>query len=287
MLLGAVLLFPLKPANIRGMIELVILLGVVGAAIGSFVDALVWRLHTNRNFISGRSECEHCHHKLGALDMIPIVSWLILGGKCRYCRKPIAKLAPLTEVTLAALFVISYMFWPLGFEHWPAVASFGLWLVFLVMLAALFVYDLRWMLLPDKIVLPLICLGLIDAGLRVSLTESPGFSNYLVHISLGAVVLGGLYWLLHLVSKGAWVGFGDVKLGIFMGAVLGWQGALLTLVLANLIGFAIVVPGLLLAKLTRKSRVPFGPFLIAGFIVTALFGQRIIDWYLSTFVLIM
>jgi prepilin signal peptidase PulO-like enzyme (type II secretory pathway) len=149
------------------------------------------------------------------------------------------------------------------------------------MLVALLVYDFRWMLLPDTLVFPLIALGLVDAGIRLSLQPDFSVLTYLQHVILGAGALGGFYWLLHVISKGKWVGFGDVKLGLFMGIVLGWQQALLALFLANVIGFFVVAPGLASGKLTPKSRVPFGPFLVVAFLAAGLFGHSIITWYLS------
>lgn len=245
---------------------------------GSFVGALVWRLHTGRDFVKERSECEKCHHKLSALDLVPIFSWIFLRGKCRYCHKKIGIHALLLELSVGLVFAVSYIYWPLGLESWQAIVSFGLWLVFMVGLAALFLYDLKWQLLLDKIVFPLIVLGLIDAALRATLNGE----HYLLHIISGAAVLGGLYAALYGLSGGRWVGFGDVKLGIFMGAVLGWEKALLVLFLANVLGFLVVMPGLMTGKLSRKSHVPFGPFLIMGFVIAGLFGDTIIRWYMQT-----
>ena len=267
------------------MVEVAVFLGAVGAAMGSFIDALTWRLHTKRNFVTGRSECEHCHHKLGVLDLIPIFSWLMLGGKCRYCHKPITPVALLTEIAMATLFVVSYLNWQPGFGSWQAITLFGLWLVYLVMLGALFVYDLRWFLLPDVIVLPLIALGLADAGIQTWLAGA-SIADYANHVVLGVLAMAGVYWALYMVSKGKWVGFGDVKLAVFMGAVLGWQKTLLVLMLANVIGLLVVLPGLLTRKLNAKSRVPFGPFMIVAFVIVGLFGDSILDWYIHTFLLV-
>lgn len=255
-------------------------------AFGSFIDAVTWRIHTKRNFINDRSECEHCHHKLGPLDLIPIMSWLALRGKCRYCKHPISKMSPIIEATMAILFVVSYLVWPFGFETWQGMALFGLWLAYLVMLGILLVYDLRWMLLPDVIVIPLIAVGLVDAGIRVSLATGAGISTYATHVVLGVFAMAGVYWALYTFSKGKWVGYGDVKLAVFMGAVLGWQKTLLVFMLANVLGLLVVLPGLLSRKLTPKSHVPFGPFMIAAFVIAGLFGDMLIDWYMRAFVLI-
>ena len=268
------------------MVFLPVFIALAGTAFGSFVDAITWRLHTKRNFVSDRSECEHCHHKLGPLDLIPIVSWVILGGKCRYCKKPITALAPLTELAMGLLFLASYLFWPLGFESWQGITLFALWLVYLVSLGILFVYDLRWGLLPDVIVYPLVVLGLVDAALRISLTPGAGVTEYASHVVLGVAAMAGIYGTLYMVSRGKWVGFGDVKLAVFMGAVLGWEKTLLVLMLANVIGLLIVAPGLLSKKLTPKSHIPFGPFMIAAFVIAGLAGDVVIRWYLESFVLI-
>jgi prepilin signal peptidase PulO-like enzyme (type II secretory pathway) len=265
---------------------LAVFLTFVGMAFGSFIDAITWRIHTKRNFVSDRSECEHCHHKLGVWDLIPVVSWVLLKGKCRYCGHPISKLSPIVELAMGLLFLLSFLVWPFGFETWQGVALFGLWLVYLVMLGILLVYDLRWMLLPDVIVIPLIALGLIDAGLRVSFATEAGIQMYASHVVLGVAAMAGVYWALYTFSKGKWVGYGDVKLAIFMGVVLGWEKTLLVLMLANVIGLLVVLPGLFSRKLTAKSHVPFGPFMIIAFVIAGLFGDAIIEWYLNSFVLI-
>jgi prepilin signal peptidase PulO-like enzyme (type II secretory pathway) len=253
-----------------------VLLAVLGAAMGSFVGALVWRLHTKRDFVKDRSECEHCHHLLGPLDLVPIFSWIALGGRCRYCKKPIGLTAILLELGMALVFALSYWYWPLGFTDTAAQVSFVIWLISMVLLAALFVYDLKWFLLPDKIVFILIGLALLDAIFRSSLSGE----NYFIYIALGLIPIAGIYGLLYVISGGKWVGFGDVKLGIFMGIMLGWQKALLVLALANLLGFVVVIPGLLSKKLTRTSKVPFGPFLIAAFFIAGLWGDQLINWYM-------
>ncbi|SRR6266496_3250684 len=257
-----------------------IFLAAIGLAFGSFVGALTWRLHEGKDFVKDRSECEHCHHKLGAKDLIPVVSYVILAGQCRYCRKPISWTAPALEIVMAVLFVASYYFWPLPLTTWQAWVSFALWLVYLVGLVALLVYDLRWMILPNVIIFPLICAAVVESIVRYGLQVEAGPLDYLQSVAMGILVLGGLYWVLYTFSRGKWVGYGDVKLGIFMGIALGFQRSLLGLFLANIIGFIAVLPGVLTGRLKRTSRVPFGPFLIVAFIISFLFGDRLIDWYL-------
>lgn len=259
---------------------------LVGLVFGSFADAIAWRLHTKRDFIRERSECEHCHHKLGLLDLIPVLSWFVLRGKCRYCKKPIPPLVPLVEVGMGVAFLVSYLFWPLGFETWQGALLFGFWLVYLVCLGILLVYDIRWGLLPDAIVYPLVALGFVDAGLRATLMPDASIALYAGHVVLGIAAMAGIYGFLYFISKGRLVGMGDIKLAVFMGSVLGWQKTLTLLMLANIIGLIVVAPGLLTRRLTPKSRVPFGPFMIVAFVIVGLFGDALIQWYLQTFVLV-
>lgn len=263
----------------------IFILALLGLAFGSFITALTWRLHKGKDFVADRSQCESCGHKLAPQDLIPVLSWVMLKGRCRYCRKKISWQNPAIELGTMVAFIVSFIFWPHGLVSGLEWATFALWLVFVVMLGALLVYDLRWMLLPDKLVFPLIALGLLYAALLQLQQPEASILAYLQHVVLGAGALGGVYWLLYTVSKGRWVGFGDVKLGIFMGIALGWQPALLVLFLANIIGCLVVGPGLLVGRLTPKSRVPFGPFLIIAFFIAGLFGQQLITWYVSLIML--
>ena len=155
------------------MVIISIFLGLMGLAFGSFVGALVWRLHEGKDFVSDRSECEHCHHKLSVWDLIPLVSWLSLKGKCRYCKKPIGASAPLYELTMAALFVLSYYAWPYTMDTWQGSLVFGLWLIYLLGLLALFVYDLRYMLLPNVLVYPLIAVAVVESAVRLLVVQIP------------------------------------------------------------------------------------------------------------------
>lgn len=141
--------------------EIAFFLFLLGAAMGSFAGAMAWRLHTKRNMVNDRSECESCHHKLSVIDLLPIVSWLMLKGKCRYCKASISPLALLSEVVLAVIFTISFLFWPLGFVSWQSETLFVIWLIYMVILDILMIYDIRWMLLPDKLVIPLIVLAFL------------------------------------------------------------------------------------------------------------------------------
>lgn len=256
-------------------IAVLILLGLV---LGSFVNAFVWRLHEKKNWVSDRSECDHCHHRLGTFDLIPVVSWVILRGKCRYCGQPIHD-SPLTELVLPALFVASYLWWPQPVQG-EGLLAFACWLVFLVGFVILAVYDIRWFLLPNKVVFPLISLAVLQSGLQFTLFD--GSIRDLLGSVLGVLIISGSFYVLFTLSKGTWIGFGDVKLGIVLGILAGGPlPAVLLLFIASVLGMLVSLPMVLAGKAGRKSHIPFGPFLLAAMIIVQLFGSAIIAWYRS------
>ena len=292
-----------------------IIFGLLGAIFGSFVGAQVWRLRAcqlkedqqagekvdkkemkrlshllKKNVRSDRSRCLHCSHVLAWYDLIPLVSWLSLTGRCRYCKKFIGWTEIFLEVILAILFAVSFMFWPDGLTNiWQGVLL-TLWLVGLVLLAALFVYDLKWLLLPDKINIPFIIVGAVFAAVKLSLAGD--FGESLMSLSGSLAILSGIYALLYLFSRirygedGVWIGFGDVKLGLGLALFLGnWMMAFLALFAANLIGTLLVLPSMLRGKLKGNSRIPFGPLLIVGFLIAWFFGPTISSWLMLSYVI--
>jgi len=249
----------------------------LGLCFGSFVNAFVWRLHEGRDWVKERSECLKCHHQLSALDLIPVASWLYLRGKCRYCHTPIPD-SPFVELTVPVLFVVSYFAWPLALTG-VGLLQFVLWLVFLVAFTALSVYDLKWYLLPDKVVFPLIGLTLVQLVVVTLWTGNVGQGALAV---LSAAILTGLFLLLYVVSKGKWIGFGDVKLAIVLGALAGTPlKAMFLLFVASALGSLIALPLVIKGRAGRQTKLPFGPLLIAGTIVAVLWGQTVMDWYIG------
>lgn len=260
-----------------------VVLVVFGLALGSFINALIWRIHEQESskkkktnvklsITKGRSMCPSCKHELGAKDLIPVISWLSLGGKCRYCKKAISAQYPIVELLTAALFVFSYQYLP---------SQPVLYLLALVGMIALFVYDLKWMILPDRIVFPMI--GLAVAIKLVDFYREDFDLWQLGSAALGAFMLAGLFYALFMYSKGRWIGGGDVKLAIFIGILVGPLGAYLTLMLASLFGSVVIVTLMALKVVKRSQPVPFGPFLIAATYIVLVFGEQIIDWYSNNF----
>jgi prepilin signal peptidase PulO-like enzyme (type II secretory pathway) len=263
---------------------------VVGLCMGSFVNALVWRMHEQSrkkqpskelSILKGRSMCPHCRHELAVKDLIPVLSWLALRGRCRYCGKPIARQYPLVELSAAALFVLSYIWWPVAFSG-PQTALFVLWLLLLTGFVALIVYDLRWMLLPDRMLAPLGVLAALWAVITIASADKPliAFLN-----TVGAVIVGGgVFYALFQVSKGKWIGGGDVKLGWLLGLIAGTPARSgLFIFLGALLGSLVSVPLLLTKRAGRNTVIPFGPFLILAIIIVQLFGHDVLSWYKDTF----
>jgi prepilin signal peptidase PulO-like enzyme (type II secretory pathway) len=267
--------------------------GIFGLLFGSFSNAVVWRLHeqgagyepderpkkTVKSDVSishGRSMCPHCEHQLSAFDLIPVLSWLMLAGKCRYCHKPISGQYPFVELLMAALFALSAFVLP---HDSPAdIIQLVVWLGFVVTLVILAVYDARWQLLPDRIVWPTVAAALtMIVVYRLTGWYGPSYveSHY-----LAATVIGGLFFALHYFSNGKWMGGGDVGLVTLMGLLLGGPKLLVALLIAFNAAAIIGLGLILLGWKKRQDMLAFGPFLIAATIIAQLYGDNLIRWYL-------
>lgn len=282
-----------------------LILGIFGAVLGSFAGAQVWRLRARqleydkqakepydkaeykrlkkllgKKVVNDRSCCLECGYKLKWYDLLPIVSWLSLRGKCRACRRPIGVFELLIELGLAAYFVLSFLFWPTQLATGLEIIHLALWLIAGVIMAVLLAYDAKWYLLPDRYSLALAVVGVAIVAVVALQADNVAATLF---SALGAVALmAGLYGVLYAFSRGRWVGFGDVKLGVGLGLILvDWQLALVALFLANLLGCLVVIPLLARRTLQRTSHVPFGPFLIAGTILAWFTGAAILGWYLG------
>lgn len=252
-------------------------IAIIGLIVGSFLANVVYRLKMEEQYVKGRSKCPHCKHELKPLDLIPVLSWAALRGRCRYCSKKISAEYSLTELLTAILFGASFLaLQPVGLLE---LTQFVLWLVILSGLIILAVYDLKWYLLPDKILLPL----MVPAALLLILAfVASGSINVIVGPLIASFVFGGFFYLLAAVSNGHWMGGGDIKLSFLMGLLLGVQKTALAMFIA-FNGAAIVGLTLILTKrLNKNSHIPFGPFLIAGTIVAYLVGSDLINWYIES-----
>lgn len=226
--------------------------------------------------------CVSCGHELAAKDLIPVFSWVMLRAKCRYCSKPISWQYPLVELATAILFVSLYIFWPDNLSDSASKIDLITWIIASVGLMALFVYDLRYMILPNKIIFPLGALALTSVLIQSLITTD---YRLLVSATLGVLAGGGIFYVLFQVSRGTWIGGGDVKLGFLLGLLLADAAlALLMLFIASVLGSVFSL--ILVAKkgANIKTKIPFGPFLITAAIITKLYGQNLIDFYNSLFI---
>ncbi|KKS91525.1 MAG: Type 4 prepilin-like protein leader peptide-processing enzyme [Parcubacteria group bacterium GW2011_GWF2_43_11] len=237
-----------------------------GLTAGSFLNCVVYRLENNQSFLTGRSFCPKCKHVLAWYDLMPVLSFLLLGGKCRHCQKKISFQYPLVEIAVALLFLAI-------FYYRLPVFSYFLSLFLIV----IFIYDLKHYLILDKVIYPAIGLTLIYDLLRFDL-----FTNW--NLLISAIGASGFFLLIVLASRGKWMGVGDIKLAFLMGLILGWPNILVALFFAFLSGATIGVGLVLARRKSFKSEVPFGPFLVAGTIVAMFYGQALINWYLNLYV---
>ena len=257
-----------------------------GLAIGSFLSAVIYRLEKGESALHGRSYCPHCKHLLAWYDLIPLLSFLFLKGRCRYCNQGIPLQDPFVELATALLFValawsvlpnlsvgvenlISLSF-PLSFPQ--VLELLYLWAVASGLLVV-FVYDLKHYLIPDTIVY--LAIGL------VFLHHVLGNSEALLSLVLAGVGAAAFFLAIYLVSKGKWMGFGDVKLALLLGLFVGWPAILVALFSAFCLGALVGVVLIAFKKKGLKSEVPFAPFLIVGTAIAFFFGSNILNWYLG------
>lgn len=244
---------------------------VLGLLIGSFLNVVVWRVPRGESLVSPPSHCPRCDTPIKPYDNIPVVSWLVLRGKCRHCHEPISARYPLVEAATGAVF--AGLAARIGL-HW-ALPAF-LYLGAICVALALIDYDTKK--LPNVITLPSYVVGLVLLGAAALLGHEP---RRFLHALIGMAALYAFYFLLVLIyPKG--MGFGDVKLAGVLGLYLGWLGWA-ELVVGGALGFFFggVLGALLLAvrRASRKTMIPYGPFMIAGALVAVWWGQAIADAY--------
>jgi len=264
---------------------IIVILVILGLCLGSFINAYVWRTRNrkksgklaNLSVWHGRSMCPECKHVLVANDLVPVFSWIMLKGKCRYCKKPISFQYPLVEAATAVIFVVSYIYWPYQFSG-EGITLFVFWLIILLGFVILVIYDSRWKILPNKIVAPLIVLSI--AEIIIKLIFFNGGAELVIGAFWGLLFSAGLFYALFVISKGTWIGGGDVKLAVALGLLVGGPSeAILLVFLAALSGTIMSAILMITKQLKLNSKIAFGPLLIVATVVCYLFGVHIIDWY--------
>ena len=257
-------------------IVLIIFFFFLGIIVGSFLNVLVLRLNTGERIVNARSRCFSCGHTLHAGDLIPIISFLLQRGHCRYCKSKFSWQYPVVELLTGIVFLL--IAWKIGIEFANVSFSYLLptiyYLFIFSLLIALAVYDIRHKIIPNEFVYPFIILALFapfgggDVG-----------SNIFPH--LGAGLAGFLFFgSLWFVSGGRWMGFGDAKLALGMGFLLGPELTLFAIMLAFWIGTLVMLPLLISKRFGMKAEIPFAPFLVAGTCVSWLAGSYFISYVL-------
>jgi len=240
---------------------------LLGVIFGSFANVVILRDDRRASILTGRSECPHCHHILEWYELIPVLSYLIQGGKCRSCHKKISIQYPLVEIGMGCLFLLA--------------ASFTSNVVIAVLLAfSLFFFccaciiDLRTQLIPVEYVL----IGGVLGG-SAQLLLKTGWVNILLGIAVGAGVLIVVKYAWLLLMREDGMGEGDLWLGGALGALCAYPSIIVTLVAAILVGAIIGVVVLAIKKKSWETAIPFGPFLFLGAVAALLWGNQLISWY--------
>jgi leader peptidase (prepilin peptidase)/N-methyltransferase len=247
----------------------VLAVAVFGLCIGSFLNVCAYRLPLGESIVSPPSRCTKCGRTLSWFDNVPVISWVVLGGRCRTCHAPVSWMYPSVEIITSLVFVLTYLTY-----GWTLLSLVRV--LFACALIVLFITDLQHKILPNSITLP----GIV-AGFVFSFFLPPGWMSSLI----GLIVGGGFLWAMaeayYRLRGQEGLGMGDVKLLAMIGAFLGWKLVLLTLVFASLTGS--LAGGLLIAsgRGGMKYALPFGTFLAVGALFAATWGEPIADWYFA------
>ena len=280
------------------MIIIYLLIFIFGLFIGSFLNCVIYRLEKGESFLKGRSYCPNCNHQLAWYDLIPLFSFVFLRGRCRYCKKRISWQYPLVELSTAILFILPAFSSSFSFIHsdflfsltkeieigqiWPIIFAYVFYLFMVSFLIIIFIFDLKNFIILDKVLYSALAFSLIYRLAIPMINNQLSTTNYqlsAVNYLLSALGASAFFFLIYFISKGKWLGFGDVKLAILLGLLLGWPKILLGIFLSFIIGGIIGTGLILFSKKTLKSEVPFAPFLIIGTLIAFLWGGPIISWY--------
>jgi len=253
-----------------------IIIFILGAIVGSFLNCVIYRLENNKSFLRGRSYCPNCKQVLSWQDLIPVLSFVFLKGKCRYCKKPISWQYPLVELATAVIFL-------LVFNPQNILLSVFYFLIS-AFLIIIFVFDLKHYIIPDEVIYSAILVSgvwCLASGIFFHIYTKYEILNT-IYSAFGAAAF---FLFIVLITRGKGMGVGDIKLAFLMGLILGFPNILVALFSAFFIGAAVGVGLVISGKKQLKSEVPFGPFLVTGTFLAMFFGQALIDWYFGLFLL--
>ena len=246
-----------------------IIITLIGLCFGSFASVLIYRIKFGKKgILTGRSYCPECKHKLGVKDLVPLLSYISTKGKCRYCKKSIGIAYPALELLMGGFFLLTAYL--IGTENITQLI-FYLFITFVFVLVTM--YDILYQEIPDEVVLPAIVITIAYQWI----TGGLGAVDLWTGIAIPTIFFGALFF----ASRGRWLGGGDIRVGALMGAILGWPNILLGLFLGYLTGALFSTIGLITGKISRKSLIPFAPFLLLGTYIAWFWGEELIKLYLN------
>ncbi len=266
----------------------IVLIFILGTTIGSFLSVVLFRLKEKKQSIFfSRSMCPACKKQLKARHLVPIFSWLFLRGRCGYCGAKISIHYLILELVTGLIFLVTFLKFnflmvipstinPEMFNYfldWKTLEIFVFYIIEFSLLIGIFFYDLLYKEIPDQLSLPAI--GIAIAGGLIFGSPQP------LSMALGGVMIFLFFALQFVLSRGTWIGGGDLRLGAFMGVFLGWEKGLLALVIAYIVGAIVSLILMLGKKVNRKSQIAFGPFLVMAVVVCVFYGDVILNWYLT------
>ena len=240
---------------------------VLGLVLGSFYNVVGLRVPEGQSIVRPRSHCPTCKRTLSTLDLVPVLSFVFLKGTCRGCGSKISPFYPIMELATGLLFMMA--FYQFGLTGELIVA-----LTLISLLVIIFVSDMKYMIIPDKVLLFFLPLFFLE---RLFIPLDPWWDPL-----VGAFFGFGLLLLIAVISKGG-MGGGDIKLFFVIGLALGFSQTLLTFLIATFLGAIFGVGGMMLGKHKRKELIPFGPFIAVGALLSYFYGENIISWYFSMF----
>lgn len=254
----------------------IIFVFLLGLIAGSFFNCLSYRIFNKEDFVVKRSHCPKCKHTLRVLDLIPLFSYLFLFGKCRYCQKKISWQYFLSELITGLIFVLVFLFS-------PSLIVFFFNILMVSFFAIIFICDLNYLLIPDAVIFPAIATAFL-ANIGFDILNGNNifsFNSFFIRGSLGGAIAGLFFSLIVLISREKWMGKGDIFLGLMIGFFLGFPKIIPALFLAFFIGATVSLVLVSLKKKGLKSEVPFGPFLMAGTLISLFWGEYLISWYMG------
>lgn len=250
---------------------LLVYICIIGACVGSFLNVCIYRIPENRSIISPGSACPSCGKSIPFYLNIPVISWIMLLGKCRYCRTGISFRYPMIEALTAAFAALCYLRFGLTLEM-------VYWFVFISTLLTLSFIDIDHQILPDIITLP----GIILFASSMFIVPEMTVSKTLIGIFAGGGFLYAVAYFYAVIKKREGMGGGDIKLLAMIGAAIGWQGVLFTIFAGSLLGtiggIAVMIHNRIFSM---QAQIPFGPFLSMGALIYLFWGDSLIHWYIT------